>query len=456
MVFVVPDGTVTIDPAYFQEHTMFSAVGLYAIVSIPHTVKRIEDGAFQMFTSITAVVFRDPPTDGVQMLQSIGESAFAGLKHLAAVTVPDSVTHINSWAFHNCTQLKTLTFGPNSKLSTIYSGAFCNSGLQQLNVPHSCTVFGPHVFDGCAALEDFRLPTEVQVIPPQLFRGCEMLKTVAIPARVGYIGEGAFENCRCLREIVLPWRAIISNVGFIGPRAFKGCTAVTRVSFHADPVYETADRSNLFLRKVASLQPTLNLSPRLAIEASCFEGCTSLVDVELPIGISTLKSCAFKGCTSLESFWCPTGVVDMAVDTFAACTALYHLSFNTDSGRLVFNITDGNLRAIGGGDERGLSRIHLKLKPRNSDRTILGQHTWHLKIWDQIKYDVYFPVIWARHSAMVTLPPPEGRTMGTELQPIKIKRGNLPLLPKELWSIILKFLYDSMTSKYASAEEFKI
>ena len=58
------------------------------------------------------------------------------------------------------------------------------------------------------------------------------------------------------------------------------------------------------------------------IEASAFEGCTSLKKITLPNGITSIGSCSFNNCTSLTSVTIPDSVTSIGSSAFSHCTSL--------------------------------------------------------------------------------------------------------------------------------------
>ena len=53
-----------------------------------------------------------------------------------------------------------------------------------------------------------------------------------------------------------------------------------------------------------------------------FTGCTNLVGIELPDGLTSIGMSAFMGCTSLESIEIPDGVTGIGVSAFYGCSSL--------------------------------------------------------------------------------------------------------------------------------------
>ena len=74
-------------------------------VTIGNSVTNIEGYAFYECTSLTSVTIGDSVTE-------IGICAFDGCTSLTSVTIPDSVTSIEKYAFHDCPSLKEVYCKP--------------------------------------------------------------------------------------------------------------------------------------------------------------------------------------------------------------------------------------------------------------------------------------------------------------------------------------------------------
>jgi hypothetical protein len=98
---------------------------------------------------------------------------------LTDIVIPDSVTTIESGAFEDSHNIKTVTFGNN-----------------------------------------------VTYIGPGAFRSCDEIETITLPDSMTYIGYQAFYACFSLTSINIP-----KNVTFIGSQAFHACDGLTSVTF---------------------------------------------------------------------------------------------------------------------------------------------------------------------------------------------------------------------------------
>ena len=53
-----------------------------------------------------------------------------------------------------------------------------------------------------------------------------------------------------------------------------------------------------------------------------FEGCTSLVNIEIPSGVTSIGNYAFEGCTSLANIEIPSGMTSIGAEAFYNCASL--------------------------------------------------------------------------------------------------------------------------------------
>lgn len=172
----------------------FSRCSRLTSVTIPNSVTTIEDYAF-FRTGLTSIVIPSSVT-------TIGDHAFNECENLTSVTIPDSVTRIGGSAFEKCESLTSIT------------------------IPDSVTELGGQAFRDCYSLSSIRLPQYIKEIEPYMFDFCYSLDNVIIPEGVTSISTAAFENCISLKTITIP-----KSVNNFGVAAFSNCPSLSDVYF---------------------------------------------------------------------------------------------------------------------------------------------------------------------------------------------------------------------------------
>ena len=169
-----------------------------------------------------AVVVKDGITD-------IGDYTFGS--NLRRITISDSVTNIESFAFESCSDLEAIQVSTGN---TVYdSRDNCNAiinkatntliaGCKNTNIPDSVTSIGCYAFHMCDGLTSLTIPNSVTEIGSQAFSGCSSLTSLIIPDGVTVIDDEVFAGCSSLTSLVLP-----DGVTDIGVGAFFGCDSLT-------------------------------------------------------------------------------------------------------------------------------------------------------------------------------------------------------------------------------------
>ena len=144
-------------------------------------------------------------------LQSIGYGAFDNCYSLTSVTLPSSVTTIDSYAFWRCYSLTEINLGNCTGLTSIGQRAF-----------QSCNKLAKVDLSGCTNLKNIEgsafassgltsidlSNTKVSIIPSSTFTHCDNLAEVKLPKDLETIGgfrsgyfNGAFQYCDSLKYI---------------------------------------------------------------------------------------------------------------------------------------------------------------------------------------------------------------------------------------------------------------
>ena len=195
---------------------------------------------------------------GTYIVTTIAEGAFVGSltegNEITGVTIPDTVTTIESNAFQFCTNIKHISIGKGT--TSIGIGAFVSlvSAIESLEVDPENLVY--HSVNNAIIETDSKT----------LIMGCA---NTVIPSdgSVTSIGEGAFTGCSNLTSVTIP-----DSVTSIGGSAFGYCTSLTSITIGESVT---------------------------SIGGSAFGYCTSLTSITIPNSVTSIGGSAFYGCYSL-------------------------------------------------------------------------------------------------------------------------------------------------------------
>lgn len=149
-------------------------------VSLPASLKSLREYAFKDCTSLKEIEFA--PTGA---LDSIGHGVFQNCTALSTVTIPASVTTIDS-GFAGCTALESVQFAESSKLTTIKGDEWYNEGSAS------------GAFAECTSLKTFDAThcTQLNTINSLTFYGCQLtsIKLGAVTPPVFSYEASGFSN----------------------------------------------------------------------------------------------------------------------------------------------------------------------------------------------------------------------------------------------------------------------
>ena len=292
-------------------------------MTIPNSVTTIDDWAFSGCSSLKSVTIPN------SVVRVIGRYAFGGCSSLTSVTISNSVTIIGDGAFYRCTSLRGATI-PNS-VTVIGSSAFgyCSS-LTSVTIPDSVTTIDDGAFGDCSSLMSMPIPDSVTIIGSDVFSGCSSLTSVTIPDSVTRIGKRAFRECSSLTGVTIPNRVTI-----IGDRTFDNCSSLTSVIIPNSVKYlrlrAFRDCSSLISIVVASG------NPKYASEDGVLFDLTKTTLIHCPGGkagaysipnsVTTIDYRAFSGCSRLTSVTIPDRATAIDYGAFEGCSSLAKATF---------------------------------------------------------------------------------------------------------------------------------
>lgn len=181
-----------------------------------------------------------PDTHEGKPVTAIAERAFENYTKLSKVTIPPSITAIGVGAFGGCDALREvhisdvgrwcgIEFADGSSNPLVYAkNLYVNGSLAEaLTVPDTVTAIGSYAFYNCASLKSIVLPAGLASIGEGAFAACSYMNTCELPAGLTEIGADAFFFCRSLASVSLP-----ATLTSIGVNAFDR-SGVTAASFAA-------------------------------------------------------------------------------------------------------------------------------------------------------------------------------------------------------------------------------
>ena len=305
-------------------------------VTIPDTVTNIESVAFYNCAGLTSIVVNGPVT-------TIGMSTFYGCSGIDSFTFPQTVTTIGNYAFYDCVNLSTFTLPDN--LISIGDFAFANCECpSSLSIPSTVTNIGESAFYGCFGLARFVLGGENENYSAQNGILYNKDKTVCICCPAGKIGtvalaegtqtikKNSFAYCLEITNVTLP-----NSVTTIGDHAFYTCANLTNITI-PDNVTVIERYAFSYCRGLRRVSLPSGLTQ---IKTRAFNACSSLSNISLPASLTTIGDYAFNGCSALTSVTIPENVSNIDSYAFGGCTNLEN--FVVDENNTYYSSLNGSL-----------------------------------------------------------------------------------------------------------------
>lgn len=199
-------------PKYAVLSDKIAAQGFYADQSL--TTYQVADG----ITSIGEFAFARSGLISVNIpngVKTIGYGAFYHCDSLSKVTIPDSVTEIEAYAFDNTPYLTDFMEQSQSPYLIVGDGILLGykGSSSDVLLPEGIKRIAPNCFKDHAEIVSLTLPDSLEVIGEDAFHGCSSLKSVSGGNGVKEIRDRAFMNCS-LEDYTFP-----SGIEKIGLRA---------------------------------------------------------------------------------------------------------------------------------------------------------------------------------------------------------------------------------------------
>ena len=296
------------------------------ILSESESLEIIGEGAFARCSGFTGLVLPNG-------LREIREQAFAGCTGFTGnLVIPETVTHIKYQAFGHCTGFSGDLIIPNSVVelgNTQNNSYYVNPEpystfadcFDHLVLSQALDTIGPRCFAGCTRLTgDLVLPTGLKTVFAYAFQGCTGLTGLMINDALTSIGSYAFSGCSGIRGTV----TIPENVS-VGMAALEWCSGIEELVLPHHIVFQSNPDKGYVFQGCTSLIELEIPEGWTRIEKSSFAMCSNLRSVHLPESLTFVDGSSFSECTSLSEINIPEGVTEIGIGAFSKCSSLTHI-----------------------------------------------------------------------------------------------------------------------------------
>lgn len=323
---VIPKGVTTIGWHAFDNQQQLREV------SLPESLKTIEDSAFLYNLQLTTIDLRN--------CETIGNDAFMSCPALELL-IPATVTSLGGGNFNYCKSVSIATDNPIYE--QMPNGMILTQDKENATVvyvprgkaseiPARVTTIGPHAFISSGS-ESIILPKTVTTLAPLAFDNTYSL-SLTIPASVTSIGEGAFGWG--VREIKLEGENLYYVQTQDGALLTKGENATL---LYVPPTVDTftipeavsviGDYAFCNTSNITSLT-----IPEGVTRIGDWAFNSALTSISLPESLTTIGECAFIGNWNLTSIDIPDGVTTIGLQAFGDCRMLTSIKLPSSLTRI--------------------------------------------------------------------------------------------------------------------------
>lgn len=255
---------------------------------------------------------------------AIGDSAFTNCGYLYGfnnVLIPNTVTRIGKYAFSGCTETYYLTIP--SSVSVIDTGAFSGSNIYRIHIPGNTLNIKYRAFSQCYNLTYAAFGDTTAISP-----------TGNINFGTEAFYNNSYEGASKLRRIVVCCQSVVlNNLSFCGLNRLKTCILnaqnIIIENETADPFCECDSiESPIFTSTQFVHMPRLYSGDYsvpagiVSILPYAFSKCSSLQRVFFPASLRTIGREAFKQCSMLDTVIIPHTVTSLGIMAFYNCVQL--------------------------------------------------------------------------------------------------------------------------------------
>jgi hypothetical protein len=281
----------------------FGGCGELTTITIPNSVTNFDDYAFSLFEGrLDAVYYTGDVAGWCGITFGNGSANPLDIAHnlyidnnlVTDIIIPETITKIKAYTFFGATCLTSLT------------------------IPNSVTSIGNSAFFGCTGLTSVTIGNGVTSIGTSAFGGCNGLSSITIPDNVTNIGNFAFRECSGLESITIG-----NSVRSIGCGAFGFCCGLNTINFNAtnSSINYSNDEDNnedVFFHCYADA--TINIGDNVTIIPDCaFRGLQGRGTLTIPNSVTRIGDYAFYNCSGLTLVTIPNSIESIGDYAFAGC-----------------------------------------------------------------------------------------------------------------------------------------
>lgn len=216
-------------------------------------------------------------------LKAIGPSAFARTG-ITDITIPDSVTKIDKWAFMECESLTSVEMSNSVTNIGDFAFGLCPI-LETITLSKGLVSFGTDVFHRCYNIKELVIPEGVKEIGYRAIYWCTSLTEITIPSTVVYMGEESFHNCESL-----------TKVNYLG--TIDSWIQIEHEGYDSNPLDNGA---TLYIN--GEIVAEANITTATKISSYAFSGCSELTSLTIGKSVQSIEENAFANCDNLKSIY---------------------------------------------------------------------------------------------------------------------------------------------------------
>lgn len=223
--YVIPNGVKS-----FDNDTFNNCYRLESITIPDSLLKIITQGPFLFCDNLTEIIVSPgnkyySSQDGVLFDKNkTALICYPANKSETEYTVPNGVKKIWRDAFEDCNNLVNVTI--SDSVTSIEGYAFVNSRLKNIKMFNSVISIGEHAFANCWKLENVIMSNNITSLGEGAFCQSGSLKSVTIPNNITTIERNTFLECESLTSIT-----ISNTVKSVGNYAFDKCLNLSDVYY---------------------------------------------------------------------------------------------------------------------------------------------------------------------------------------------------------------------------------